>query len=151
MWFVADPDRTDLALFDPRARDLARAYRWGFVEPPFVGGARPDNVDWYRMQPPNWMLDRGWSLTAEIGGVTAQRQAGPAGRARDRLAPASAAARRPSCWAAGISAAGVSPVTVTLHGSPVETFPAPNGYFVHLLDAAGGRARRRARLTCRSK
>ena len=77
VWFAADPTRTDLELFDPHARDLARAYGWGFVEPPFVGGARPDDVDWYRMQPPRWMLDRGWSLTAEIGGVRARENAGP--------------------------------------------------------------------------
>src|SRR6185295_7973138 len=38
--FIADPRRTDLALFDPAARLLERAYRWAFSEPPFVGGAR---------------------------------------------------------------------------------------------------------------
>jgi hypothetical protein len=84
VWFVADPKRTDLALFDGRARDLARAYRWGFIAPPFVGGARPDNVDWYHMQPPNWMLDRGWSITAEVGGITALDGLGP------HVAPATA-------------------------------------------------------------
>ena len=77
VWYVADPARTDFTLFDPRARDLARAYHWGFIEPPFVGGARPSNVDWYRMQPPGWMLDRGWSITAEVGGITARDGAGP--------------------------------------------------------------------------
>jgi len=77
VWFLADPDRSDLTQFDPRARDLARAYRWGFVEPPFVGGARPDNADWYRMEPPGWMLDRGWALTAEVGGQTAREHLGP--------------------------------------------------------------------------
>ena len=40
VWFAADPRRTDLALFDAHARQLARGYRWGFIEPPFVGGAR---------------------------------------------------------------------------------------------------------------
>ena len=29
------------------------------------------------MQPPNWMLDRGWAVTAEIGGVTARDHSGP--------------------------------------------------------------------------
>ena len=77
VWFVADPARTDLQLFDPHARELTREYRWGFVEPPFVGGARPDDVNWYRMRAPGWMLDRGWSLTAEIGGVRAGEGAGP--------------------------------------------------------------------------
>jgi hypothetical protein len=88
VWFVADPARTDLALIDARSRDLARAYRWTFVAPPFVGGARPGGVDWYRMRPPNWMLDRGWSITAETGGVTARERQGP------HLAPAIAWIRR---------------------------------------------------------
>jgi hypothetical protein len=75
--FAADPRRTDLALVDPNARHLTRSYRWAFSEWPFVAGARPGNVDLYDMQPPGWMLDRGWALTAEIGGVTAREGAGP--------------------------------------------------------------------------
>jgi hypothetical protein len=77
VWFAADPKRSDLALFDSRSREIVRSYRWGFVEPPIVGGARPDNADWYRMQPPAWMLDRGWALTAEVSGVTAHDGLGP--------------------------------------------------------------------------
>lgn len=77
VWFAADPGRTDLALFDGRARQLARAYRWGFVEPPFVGGARPGGIDWYDMQAPGWMLDRGWALTPEVGGITTRDRSGP--------------------------------------------------------------------------
>jgi len=76
-WFVADPRRTDLALFDPASRDLVQTYRWGFVEPPFVGGARPGASDLYWMRPPGWMLDRGWALTAEVAGVTARGGGGP--------------------------------------------------------------------------
>ena len=137
VWFVADPGRTDLALFDPRARDLARAYRWDFVEPPFVGGARPDNVDWYHMEPPSWMLDKGWAVTAEVGGVTAQDKLGP------EVAPSVAWLRRqPEETTIVLGGrhlgAGVSPVTVRLAGSPVETFQAPNGYFVHFLTLPAG-------------
>jgi hypothetical protein len=44
---------------------------------PYVGGLRPGNADWYHMRPPGWMLDRGWALSAEIGGVSARDQAGP--------------------------------------------------------------------------
>ena len=137
VWFVADPGRSDLALFDSRARDLARAYRWGFIEPPFVGGARPDNVDWYRLHPPNWMLDRGWAITAEVAGVTARDNAGP------QLAPAIAWLRRQPeeitiVLGGRHLGAGVSPVTVTLNGSPVETFQAPNGYFFRLLTLPAG-------------
>ncbi len=77
VWFAADPARSDLALFDSRSREIVRSYRWGFVEPPIVGGARPGNADWYRMQPPGWMLDRGWAVTAEVGGLTAHDGLGP--------------------------------------------------------------------------
>lgn len=75
--FVADPRRTDLALFDGRARELKDSFRWPLPELPFVGGTRPGNADWYRMRPPGWMLDRGWALSAEIGGVAARDAAGP--------------------------------------------------------------------------
>ena len=75
--FVADPRRTDLVLFDPKAQRLERAYRWGFSEPPFVGGARPGAADWYVIQPPGWMPDRGWALTAEVAGVTERDKLGP--------------------------------------------------------------------------
>jgi hypothetical protein len=137
VWFVADPERTDLALFDPRARDLARAYRWGFIEPPYVGGTRPDNIDWYRMQPPNWMLDRGWSITAEVNGVTAQDKAGP------QLAPAIAWLRRQPqettiVLGGRYLGAGVSPVTVKLDGTAIETFSAPAGFFFRLLRLPAG-------------
>ena len=75
--FVADPRRTDLALIDPASRRSPLAFRWGFVEPPFVGGTRPGDSDLYSMTPPGWMLDRGWALTAEVAGVTAKDGLGP--------------------------------------------------------------------------
>ncbi len=137
VWMVADPERTDLALFDPRARDLARAYRWGFIEAPFVGGARPNDIDWYRMQPPNWMLDRGWSITAEVNGVTARDKAGP------QLAPAIAwLKRQPQETTIVLGGrhigAGASPVTLTLNGATIETFSAPHGFFVRVLTLPAG-------------
>jgi hypothetical protein len=75
--FVADPRRTDLVLFDPHVRQLVSSARWDFPEVPFVAGARPGAADFYVMAPPGWMLDRGWALTAEVGGVTAATRLGP--------------------------------------------------------------------------
>ncbi|MGH9310944.1 MAG: protein O-mannosyl-transferase family [Vicinamibacterales bacterium] len=75
--FLADPRRTDLALFDPRSRVLEAAERWTFRELPFVAGTRPGATDLYTMRPPGWMLDRGWAVTAEVGGVSAKQGAGP--------------------------------------------------------------------------
>jgi len=138
VWFLADPGRTDLVLFDPRARDLARGYRWDFVEPPFVGGARPDNVDWYRMGPPNWMLEQGWSLTAEVGGITAREQLGP------HVAPAVAWLRRQSeevtvvLGGRNLSARAVT-LSASLPGGIVDRFPIePHTFFVQRLSLPAG-------------
>jgi hypothetical protein len=137
IWFAADPIRTDLSLFDPHARVTARRYTWGFETLPFVGGARPDEIDWLHMEPPNWMLDRGWSLTAEVGGITA----------RDRLGPAAAPA---VAWlrARGDETtvliggrhigAGTATVALRLNGTPVDTFAAPSGFFLRQLTLPAG-------------
>ena len=98
--FIADPRRTDLALIDPASRRMVGTYRWGFIEPPFVGGARPGDSDLYRMSPPRWMLDRGWALGAEVAGVTARDQLGPHRQASVAWVPVGAprgpaASRRP--------------------------------------------------------
>lgn len=137
VWFAADPGRTDLALFDANARELARAYRWGFTEPPFVGGARPGDIDWYEMQPPRWMLDRGWALTAEVGGVTARDRTGP------ETAPATAwIARHPdeTTVLLGGRNLGPRPVTldVTLAGSRVTSYALAPGFFLHRLSLPSG-------------
>lgn len=140
VWFLADPRRTDLALFDPRTRELARAYRWGFVKPPFVGGARPDEVDWYQMQPPNWMLDRGWSVTAEVGGVTARDRLGP------QVAPVVAWVRRqPSdtqvlVGGRVLGPGGGTPValTLTINGAAAATYPLAPGFFLRRLTLPAG-------------
>ena len=132
VWFAADPKRTDLALFDPQARDLARSYRWGFVEPPFVGGTRPDNVDWHRMQPPGWMLDRGWALTAEVGGITARDHGGP------QAAPAVAWLKRRNqeltllIGGRNLGSVENGPVTLrlTLNGTALVSWQLPPGFFM---------------------
>jgi hypothetical protein len=70
-WFVADPRRTDLALVDG-AHTRTRSYRWPFNGRVYVGGARPDEMDWHIINEPGWFLEEGWALTPETAGV-AQR------------------------------------------------------------------------------
>jgi hypothetical protein len=97
VWFVADPHRTDLALIDPESRRTARRYRWplrepardplsrtlhrvfpiAFDDPALVGGARPDEMDWYVLDAPGWFLAEGWALTPETSGVAAADKKGP--------------------------------------------------------------------------
>lgn len=129
VWFAADPKRTDLAVFDPQARDLARAYRWEFVEPPFVGGARPGPLDWWRMAPPNWMLDRGWSVTPEVAGITAQQRLGP------QAAPAVAWLKgQPAEVTVMVGGRNIGPASrtlqVSLNGAALTEIALPPGFFV---------------------
>lgn len=138
--FVADPRRTDLALVDPQSREGPRPYRWGFVEPPFVGGARPGNSDVYVMRPPGWMLDRGWAVTPEVAGITSRERLGP------HRAPSIAWIRSRSDGALlmiggrHLGAAGDPAVRISLalNGRPLETFDAAPGFFVKRLSLPPG-------------
>ena len=67
-WFVADPRRTDLALID-QAHARTRPYRWPFDGAVYVGGARPDEMDWHVLSEPGWFLEQGWALTPETAGI----------------------------------------------------------------------------------
>lgn len=87
VWFVADPDRTDLALIHQDGP--TSSYRWPFPSA-LVGGARPDTIDWYVFDQPAWYLGEGWSLTPETAGVAAESGQGP------RMAPIEAWIRRPA-------------------------------------------------------
>jgi hypothetical protein len=77
VWFLADPRRTDLALIDPLARADVVHYPWTVAERPELSGARPTGADWYRIAPPGWFVEEGWSLTPETGGLARASAAGP--------------------------------------------------------------------------
>ena len=66
VWFVVDPKRSSIDLV--QHGEPAR-YRWPVPYPVLVGGSRPDEMDWYRVQQPEWYVGEGWSLTPEAAGV----------------------------------------------------------------------------------
>ena len=76
IWFLAEPGRMDLTLFDPQSRLDVTQYRWPVAGRREFGGTRPINADWYRIPPPGWFAGRGWSLSLEAGGVTVADQVG---------------------------------------------------------------------------
>jgi hypothetical protein len=77
VWFLANPDRTDLALIDPQSRlDVVR-YSWSVGARPELSGTRPVRVDWYRLRQPGWFLGEGWSITPETGGWARATARGP--------------------------------------------------------------------------
>lgn len=69
VWFLADPRRTDLALIDPEARTIQGDYAWPFSTPVYLGGIRPDQLQWVVVRQPGWFAGEGWSLTPETAGV----------------------------------------------------------------------------------
>jgi hypothetical protein len=138
--FVADPRRTDLALFDPVAARAPVRYRWGFVEPPFVGGTRPGDTDLYALAPPGWMLDRGWALTAEVAGTTEKDGLGP--HRKPAVAWIRARADAATLMIGGRHlGAPEDPavrISLSLNGAPLHTFEARPGFFFRLVALPAG-------------
>jgi hypothetical protein len=76
VWFLAHLTRPDLSMFDARAVDRSVTYRFPAELQTLIGGARLDSVIWQSVRPPGWMVSRGWSLSPELAGMSAQdRQA----------------------------------------------------------------------------
>ena len=138
--FVADPRRTDLALIDRRATAREDRYRWGFVEPPFVGGARPGDADFRVLNPPGWMLERGWAITPEVAGITARDGWGP--HLRPSVAWIRGRADETLLMLGGrhLGAAGdpAARITITLAGQVIYEFEAAPGFFFQLVPLPGG-------------
>jgi hypothetical protein len=66
VWFVVDPKRTAIDLVQ---HGEPVQYRWPLAYPALLSGARPDEMDWYRVDRPEWYVGEGWSLTPESAGV----------------------------------------------------------------------------------
>jgi hypothetical protein len=138
--FVADPRRTDLVLFDPQARMLERSDRWTLPEMPYLAGSRPGATDLYLMRPPGWMLERGWALTAEVGGVSAKDNAGPhiqpsVAWVRARAEPAAMILGGRNLGAPGAPAARL---TLSSAAGPIGTWDARPGYFLWQVQLPAG-------------
>jgi Protein O-mannosyl-transferase TMEM260-like len=77
LWFLADPQRTDIALVDPASRLDRVDIDWRFTSLSALGGMWPAGVHWYRMPAPGWFADEGWALTPEAAGISRQLGRGP--------------------------------------------------------------------------
>jgi hypothetical protein len=130
VWFVADPLRTDIELVD---HPDAAQYRWSLPYPVLMSGVRPNEMDWYQLDRPEWYLERGWSLTPEVAGITAREPNHPTGGGL------SLGALGGTLMIGGRNIAGPpATVTLTIEGSTPIVVPAPPGpflSFVQLPDA----------------
>ena len=74
VWFIVDPMRTSIDLV--QHGDPIR-YRWPLPYPVLVSGVRPNDMDWYRIDQPEWYVGEGWALTPEAAGVADADRRGP--------------------------------------------------------------------------
>ena len=138
-WFLADPRRTDLALIDSRSGSM-RPYRWPFESAVYVGGTRPDEIDWRAYQAPGWFLERGWALTPEIAGVTERDGWGPHIRPSDgwiRRRPGAAAMVLGGRHLGGAGDTDAK-IAVSIDGRPVAELTTGPGFFVRFVDLPAG-------------
>jgi transmembrane protein TMEM260 (protein O-mannosyltransferase) len=141
VWFLADPVRSDLALIDPRSREDSIEVRWPLVARPAFGGMRPSAVRWYRMRPPGWFAEEGWSLTPEAAGISRLMSRGP------HVSPIRAMVRRRNDAArlmvGGRNLAGpnhpAARFTIAIDGAVFQEFEAGPGFFLQTLDIPPGR------------
>jgi hypothetical protein len=132
-WFLADPRRTDLALID-QAHARIRGYRWPFNAAVYVGGVRPNEIDWHIVSQPEWFLERGWALTPETAGISDRDRWGP------HVRPSTGWVRRrasDSVMVMGGRHLGGDPavtVVASLDNRPVATFDVRPGYFLQVVD-----------------
>ena len=137
VWFVADPPRSDLALFR-RQRPPVR-YRWPFDIPLVMGGVRPNEMDWYEIEPPDWYLGEGWAITPETAGVAREDGRGP-GRGGIqgwiRRWPGSATLL---VGGRNLGSAGPARVSVGLDGRPVDETAVAPGFFLRMITLPAGR------------
>ncbi len=138
--FIADPRRSDLAMLDPRSRELLEHHAWEFREEPLMAGARPNRLERFLMRPPGWMLDQGWAVTAEVAG-----QSFRAG-ARPELRPSIAWIRsRPEGVTLvlggrnlGLPGSGSLRMDARLGTGWQQSWDVPPGFFVHEVELPAG-------------
>ena len=74
VWFVVDPMRTTIDLVQHGGPS---EYRWKLPYPVLLSGVRPNEMDWYRVDQPEWYVGEGWALTPEAAGVADADLRGP--------------------------------------------------------------------------
>ena len=86
VWFIADPLRSDLALFNTRS--VRSSYRWPFAstDPDWRCAAERDGLA--LIESPDWYLGEGWALTPETAGTAREDRTGPGLRRRSGMDPA---------------------------------------------------------------
>ena len=105
--------------------------------PVLIGGLRPNEMDWYRINPPGWFLGEGWALTPETAGLAGEDRRGP-GRAP--IQDGFDAARRDHAGRRRTPSRARVPahVTIAIDGRTVDELTITSGFFLRMLHLEAG-------------
>lgn len=136
VWFVADPQRTDVALVD-HASGRRVSYRWPIEHLILLGGVRPNEMDWHIFDSPGWYLGEGWALTPETAGVAKEDHRGPG------IAPIEGWIRRRdepiTLMIGGRNLAGAAArLRVSIDDGVVQDIATPPGFFLRFVRLPAG-------------
>jgi hypothetical protein len=135
VWFVADPLRSDLALIDVAP---PREYRWPSGLAPLVGGARPNEMDWYVIPPPGWYLGEGWALTPETAGVAGEDGRGPGRQPIEGWLRRTSSPSTVLIGGRKLRGAESAKVLIAIDDRPIQELVVSAGFFLELIDLAPG-------------
>jgi hypothetical protein len=68
-WLLADRRRMQAVLFDHRDRTVVKEYLRAPAVRRFIGQTRQDEVRWWELHQPGWMLEQGWALSPDLGAI----------------------------------------------------------------------------------
>ncbi len=130
VWFLADPARTDVDLI---GHAEPKTYRWSLPYPVLMSGVRPNEIDWYVLDPPRWYVGEGWALTPEAAGVA--RLAGTRHPLHAWIGGRPAQIRAIAIGGRNLSD---GPATIQVDGPISARFTVPPGFFARIFDVRHG-------------
>jgi hypothetical protein len=131
LWFVVDPRR---AAIDLVQHGSPSRYRLDIPYPVLMSGTRPGDVDWYRVDRPDWYVGQGWALTPESAGVAEKDRRGLEYGAIDAWAHRSAISGGGFLFGGrNFESGGRSKVAVAVEGIWSDIVDIGPGSFVRLL------------------
>jgi len=131
VWFVADPLRTDINLVQ---HPSPFTYRWSLPYPVLMSGVRPNEMDWYPLERPEWYVGQGWGLTPESAGVAAVERRGLQYSAIDgAIARKAATAGVMVIGGRNFEPGAGARLTVSVDGREVDAFSPEPGAFLRIV------------------
>jgi hypothetical protein len=130
VWFVVDPMRANIDLVQ---HSEPERFRWPLPYPVLLSGARPNEMDWYRVERPEWYVGEGWALTPEAAGVTNADRRGPSTGAIEAWVERGVLGHLLMVGGRSLDATKTARLTVRFDGRTLADEPLPPGPFLRFV------------------